>query len=301
MASDSVTILCQWNGKITSCSRGVSYEGGTSKLIKVSSRIDYNDLVDKLYSVTGFKKLVTSVKITCRYPISIQEYKAVPVEDSDSLSIVFDLIKQPGINGLEFYLEATPIEIDEQTDDPQSTLDGNREVKEGSNGMRKPIRKYQFAEEKLGEVKDSENSISGLKRKRESVESGSSIGKPGRQDNYQKKGTKGNGWTNKLLEDGEEGKRGCGNSSEDGTEGKDQTSSNNRVGKSKDSTLGIKGNKRDDVSNSNGRRSTLNKKVNDVVLLLLSTLPYIVTGLTSHFSFLYPACHVGIKGEGYWI
>ncbi|KAL6547561.1 hypothetical protein OROHE_009266 [Orobanche hederae] len=78
MARENIIILCYWNGSVTSSSSGIGYEGATPKPIRVSSRVSYKDLVDKLYSITGFDRLRTRIKITYRYPRNPQDYIPLP-------------------------------------------------------------------------------------------------------------------------------------------------------------------------------------------------------------------------------
>ncbi|KAL6560408.1 hypothetical protein OROGR_003967 [Orobanche gracilis] len=109
MARDIITLLCYWNGRIVSGPRGISYEGATPKPIKVSNRLNYIDLMDKMYTVTGFNKQHTCIKVTCRYPSNFQDYIALPIEDDDTVSVVFDVTKRPEISCIEFFLEMFPV------------------------------------------------------------------------------------------------------------------------------------------------------------------------------------------------
>ncbi|KAL6546534.1 hypothetical protein OROMI_022255 [Orobanche minor] len=115
MVRENITVLCYWNGRTTLNSRRITYEGAAPKPVKVSSRISYNNLVDKMYGVTGFDRVNNLIKITCSYPSNSQEYIALPVEDDDTMSIVLDVLKGPDTNCLEFCLESTPLQVIETT------------------------------------------------------------------------------------------------------------------------------------------------------------------------------------------
>ncbi|KAL3510990.1 hypothetical protein ACH5RR_030391 [Cinchona calisaya] len=118
MAGASVTILCYWNGRMTTGLNGLFYEGVTPKAKKVSCRIKYNELMEKIYGIISFERQLVNIKIICRYPSTYKEYIPLPIEDRDTLNIVFDAAKRPGIHCLEFYLEAISRSDDEQGHPP---------------------------------------------------------------------------------------------------------------------------------------------------------------------------------------
>ncbi|KAL6587850.1 hypothetical protein OROMI_000828 [Orobanche minor] len=124
MAEEIITILCYGNGKITLGSHGLAYEGPPPKPIRVNNRISYKEVVDEIYNVTGFNKIQMGIKITCRYPSNFKEYIAVPVEDNNTVSVVFDVLMRPDISCLEFYVESFPRGLDEQIEVPQVILSG---------------------------------------------------------------------------------------------------------------------------------------------------------------------------------
>lgn len=113
MARQGVTLMCYWNGKITNGPHGISYEGAAPKPIRVSYGITYDELLDKIYGVTGFDKRRFKLKITCRYP-ACREYIPVPIDDDESIDIMFDVARQPGTNCMELYLEREPMHIENQ-------------------------------------------------------------------------------------------------------------------------------------------------------------------------------------------
>ncbi|KAL0013037.1 hypothetical protein SO802_000106 [Lithocarpus litseifolius] len=113
MARQGVTLMCYWNGRITSGPHGISYEGATPKPIRVSYGITYTELLDTVYGVSGFDKHQVKLKITCRYP-ACREYIPVPIDDDESIDIMFDVARQPGTNCMELYLERIPVPIENQ-------------------------------------------------------------------------------------------------------------------------------------------------------------------------------------------
>lgn len=64
--------------------------------------------MDKIYEVTGFSSKQFKLKIICRYP-ACREYISVPVDNDESLDIVFDVARQPGTYCLELYIEKEQI------------------------------------------------------------------------------------------------------------------------------------------------------------------------------------------------
>lgn len=114
MARQGATLMCYWNGRITNGPHGISYEGATPKPIRVSFGITHCELRDKIYGVTGFDKQHCNLKIICRYP-ACREYIPVPIDDDDSMDVMFDVARQPGTNCMELYLEREPIWNDNQS------------------------------------------------------------------------------------------------------------------------------------------------------------------------------------------
>lgn len=113
MAKQGATLMCYWDGRMTSGPHGISYEGATPKPIRVSFGITHNELLDKIYGVTGFDKQHCNLKIICRYP-ACREYIPVPIDDDESIEIMFDVARQPGTNCMELYLEREPICVDNE-------------------------------------------------------------------------------------------------------------------------------------------------------------------------------------------
>jgi hypothetical protein len=103
MARQGVTLMCYWNGRMTNGPHGISYEGAAPKPIRVSYGITHNELLDKIYRVTGFDKRRIKLKITCRYP-ACREYIPVPIDDDESVDIMFDVARKPRTNCMELYL-----------------------------------------------------------------------------------------------------------------------------------------------------------------------------------------------------
>ncbi|KAK3183310.1 hypothetical protein Dsin_030596 [Dipteronia sinensis] len=73
MARQGVTLMCCWNGNITSGPNGISYEGATPRPIRVSNDTIHNDLLEKMCRSTGFDrqplciiKLSDPGVLTCR-------------------------------------------------------------------------------------------------------------------------------------------------------------------------------------------------------------------------------------------
>lgn len=93
-------------GKRTSGPHGISSEGAAPKPIRVSYGITH-ELMDRIYGVTGFNKKPFKLKIICRYP-ACREYIPVPIDDDESVDIMFDVARQPGTNCLELYVEREP-------------------------------------------------------------------------------------------------------------------------------------------------------------------------------------------------
>lgn len=113
MARENVTLLCYWNGRITNGAQGITYEGAVPKPTRVSYETTHNELLEKMYEITGFDRQQIKMKIISRYP-ACREFIPVLITDDESLDIVFDVARKPGTNCLELYLEREPASIDSQ-------------------------------------------------------------------------------------------------------------------------------------------------------------------------------------------
>ncbi|CAL1385177.1 unnamed protein product [Linum trigynum] len=123
-----VTLMCYWNGRMANGPNGILYEGATPKPIRVGCEMKYEELLDKIYIITGFDKLQFALKIICRYP-ACREFIPVPIEDNESIDIVFDVARQPETNCLELYVEKVPITTDDQANaSAEALLQVNDEV-----------------------------------------------------------------------------------------------------------------------------------------------------------------------------
>ena len=92
---ENVTIFCYWNGSIVQGSEGLSYDKPLNKVIKVNSRIDYEALLNKMYSIASLDRQQFRIKMTCRYPSVIGQmlkYIPIPIKDGDDVDIMFDAI-----------------------------------------------------------------------------------------------------------------------------------------------------------------------------------------------------------------
>ncbi|CAI0438537.1 unnamed protein product [Linum tenue] len=120
--------MCYWNGRMANGPNGIHYEGATPKPTRVGCEITYEELLDKIYMITGFDKLQFALKIICRYP-ACREFIPVPIEDNESIDIVFDVARQPDTNCLELYVEKVPITTDDQANaSAEALLQVNDEV-----------------------------------------------------------------------------------------------------------------------------------------------------------------------------
>lgn len=121
MSRQGVTLMCYWNGTMMSGPHGISYEGASPKPIRVGYGITHNELVDRIYGVTGFDKQSFKLKIICRYP-ACREYIPVPIDDDESIDIMFDVARQPGTNCLELYVEREPLCSHNPINVPEPTI-----------------------------------------------------------------------------------------------------------------------------------------------------------------------------------
>ncbi|KAI4296149.1 hypothetical protein L6164_036131 [Bauhinia variegata] len=118
--------MCYWNGRVIKGPHGISYEGAEPKPIRVSYGITYDELVDKIYGITGLEKEQFKVKIICRYP-ACREYISVPIENDESIDIMFDVARQPGTHCMELYIEKEPAHNDNQANTTELIHDDNQE------------------------------------------------------------------------------------------------------------------------------------------------------------------------------
>lgn len=129
MSRQGVTLMCYWNGTMMSGPHGISYEGASPKPIRVGYGITHNELVDRIYGVTGFDKQSFKLKIICRYP-ACREYIPVPIDDDESIDIMFDVARQPGTNCLELYVEREPLCSHNPINVPEPTIVDNQTTDE---------------------------------------------------------------------------------------------------------------------------------------------------------------------------
>lgn len=122
MARGSVTLLCYWNGKKTKGEHGIAYEGAAPRPIRVNHGITHNELLDKMYTISGFDRKQFELKIVCRYPVTLMEYIAVPIEDDQSVDLMLEVPCNPGVHCVEIYLEQVPIRIDSQANTTQEDM-----------------------------------------------------------------------------------------------------------------------------------------------------------------------------------
>ncbi|XP_031741301.1 serine/threonine-protein phosphatase 7 long form homolog isoform X2 [Cucumis sativus] len=129
MSRQGVTLMCYWNGTTMSGPHGISYEGAAPKPIRVGYGITHNELIDRIYGVTGFDKQSFKLKIICRYP-ACREYIPVPIDDDESIDIMFDVARQPGTNCLELYVEKEPLCNHNPINVPEPTIVDNQTTDE---------------------------------------------------------------------------------------------------------------------------------------------------------------------------
>ena len=91
----NVTILCYWNGNIVQGSEDLFYDKPPTKAIKVKSGINYEVLLNKMYSISSLDSQQFRIKMTCRYPSvvgQILKYILILIKDDDGMDIMFDAI-----------------------------------------------------------------------------------------------------------------------------------------------------------------------------------------------------------------
>ena len=72
MMRKNITILCYWDGNMSYDPEGLYYDREYKRVIKVSKEITYNQLMDKLYLITGADMSSVMLNFFCRYPSIIE-------------------------------------------------------------------------------------------------------------------------------------------------------------------------------------------------------------------------------------
>lgn len=69
MAEKMITLISYSNGKIVNGRRGVCYEGPSPTASILRAQATFEEFIDKIYQVTGYKRLYSYLMVTCRYPV----------------------------------------------------------------------------------------------------------------------------------------------------------------------------------------------------------------------------------------
>ncbi|XP_043693424.1 serine/threonine-protein phosphatase 7 long form homolog isoform X2 [Telopea speciosissima] len=123
MADQMVTLMCRWDGRITTGQQGADYEGGRLKGIRVNCRTTHSVLLCRMYEITKYDRRQFIIKMTCRYPMS-KGYIAYEIDDKDATEIMLELGRQQNGHGVELYLEKDQVHINNERDDHQVIQSG---------------------------------------------------------------------------------------------------------------------------------------------------------------------------------
>ncbi|OMP12227.1 MuDR family transposase [Corchorus olitorius] len=111
-----ITILCYWNGNIVEGLEGLCYDQPPNKAVKVKLGLNYELLLNKMYSITSLDRQQFRIKMTCRYPSVVGpnlKYIVIPVRDDDDVDIMFDaLTKHDELSNIDLYLETEILSSD---------------------------------------------------------------------------------------------------------------------------------------------------------------------------------------------
>ncbi|WKA11817.1 hypothetical protein VitviT2T_029279 [Vitis vinifera] len=110
MAVTGVAVNCYWNGRVKKESNDVVYEGAKVNVmpIKVFHGTTYAGLLDKIYATTAIARQNFELNIICRYPISSQEYKPIPIKNDEGGELLLEVPSRSGVYCVEIYLEEEP-------------------------------------------------------------------------------------------------------------------------------------------------------------------------------------------------
>ncbi|KAL6315411.1 hypothetical protein AAG906_000524 [Vitis piasezkii] len=76
--------------------------------IKVFHGTTYDGLLDKIYATTAIDRQNFELNIICRYPISSQEYKPIPIKNDEGVELLLEVPSRSGVYCVEIYLEEEP-------------------------------------------------------------------------------------------------------------------------------------------------------------------------------------------------
>nr|KAJ0220147.1 hypothetical protein LSAT_V11C200089660 [Lactuca sativa] len=92
-----VTILCYWVGTTSNGQDGINYSKAPRRAINVNRRIQFDELVDRIYLATSFDKQHHRINLICRYPSvgigNVVKYIPLPIKDNDDVGIMFDVLR----------------------------------------------------------------------------------------------------------------------------------------------------------------------------------------------------------------
>ena len=110
MAAIGVAVNCYWSGIVKKEQNDVVYEGAQMNVlpIKVFHGTTYAGLLDKIYAATTIDRWTFEFNIICRYSISSQEYKPIPIKNDEGVELMLEVPSRAGVYCVEIYLEEKP-------------------------------------------------------------------------------------------------------------------------------------------------------------------------------------------------
>nr|KAJ0202552.1 hypothetical protein LSAT_V11C500263430 [Lactuca sativa] len=85
------------------------------KAINANRRIQFDELVDRIYLATSFDKQHHRINLICRYPSvgigNVVKYIPFPIKDNDDVGIMFDVLRvHQEVSNIDLYLEVEDID-----------------------------------------------------------------------------------------------------------------------------------------------------------------------------------------------
>ncbi|XP_023741643.1 uncharacterized protein LOC111889720 isoform X2 [Lactuca sativa] len=110
-----VTMLCYWGGTTCDGPDGINYSKAPKKAINVNCRIQFDELVDRIYLATSFDKQHHRINLIYRYPSvgieNVVKYIPLPIKDNDDVGIMFDVLRfHQEVSNIDLYLEVEDID-----------------------------------------------------------------------------------------------------------------------------------------------------------------------------------------------
>lgn len=107
MASQLIVLLCHWRGEILCVGSNVEYRGGKMEPFALKPCMTYNNLLKKVYTITGSNPTNVELNIKMRFE-SVSGIQILPVLNDNHLEVLRGVIAMRSLP-TDLYVETVPI------------------------------------------------------------------------------------------------------------------------------------------------------------------------------------------------